>query len=684
MNQDPLASLVSRINRQRRIFIAVAAGNNGRNGTWSAASPDGGGPDIYAVGSFDLDYSYSILRPGQAIIGNKTATMVELTWNPPTWTAWFNNVIPESIGLVALSEDQDVSQDGCQEIKSNPSLYQDKLVLIRRGGCSLTDKMRNLAQAGGQYVLIYDNGPGPVFDLEIRLDGITGGGSVSSETGSMLLSLLKQESEVRLRLDANLTLPPVITWQTNQQTAGKVSTFNTWGPSGEGYTVTSLLGFGNRVLSTIPRKVGGWGLQSGTSMAVPYIIGCIALLKEAFPNTDSRTIAETLLHTAEPVDFNDGTNTTYNFLASVWQQGAGRVQAYNAFKALQSRIRISETSLHFNDTEFSHKTLSFEITNDGHEAFGYNILSRPAVTVLSLPSTNHRPVPMTPALKVAEASTEFLETLEPLEHAEIAISVAESDTETGATKSSQDRSDLSLAVGQSVTIIITPDTSLLEKFGDLCPLYSGFVDIRGASGLVQSVSYAGIACQVRSLHNLVPDQNTTFLAAATREDAYVARHEGRQLEKAPTGIMFTLPRGQDPKDRKAYSSLVLPTIQVDLSMYSRVIRFDVFPAEDEHHSTPLFTTDVSHRIGGYGRIETHFFHWTGSLPNGSWAYPGKYRIRVSPLRLYGGADSANDYRDIFTTDVFAINYTRIDSNSASFKSGNNSNLPCLEESIELI
>jgi len=174
------------------------------------------------------------------------------------------------------------------------------------------------------------------------------------------------------------------------------------------------------------------------------------------------------------------------------------------------------------------------------------------------------------------------------------------------------------------------------------------------------------------------------LAAATREDVYMAKHEGRQLEKAPTETMFTLPQLQDPKDWRAYPSLVLPTIQVDLSMYSRVIRFDVFPAEDEHYSMPLFTTDVSHRIGGYGRIETHFFHWTGILPNGSWTSPGKYRIRVSPLRLYGSADNTSDYRDIFSTDTFAINYTSFDSYPASLEPGYDSNSPCLEGSIELV
>ncbi|CAN9211348.1 unnamed protein product [Alternaria alternata] len=319
MNQDPLASLISKINRQRHTFIAVAAGNNGRNGTSSAASPDGGGPDVFAGGSFDLDYSYSILRPGQAVIGNTNSKTINLTWNPPTWTAWFNNSLPEFIELVALSENQDVSEDGCQEIIPNPTLYQDKIVLIRRGGCSFKKKMHNLARAGGQYVLIYDNQPGPVFDLETRLDGITGGGSVSSETAGMLLSLLEEEREVRLWLEwHNLILPPVITWEKDQQTAGTVSTFSSWGPSGESYTVTLLLGPGGRVLSTTPRKFGSWGLQSGTSMAVPYVVGCIARLKEAFPDVDSRTIADTLLHTAKPVAFNDGTDNTYPFLASVW------------------------------------------------------------------------------------------------------------------------------------------------------------------------------------------------------------------------------------------------------------------------------------------------------------------------------------------------------------------------------
>ncbi|CAN9249134.1 unnamed protein product [Alternaria alternata] len=299
------------------------------------------------------------------------------------------NLSLEFIELVALSENQDVSEDGCQEIIPNPTLYQDKIVLIRRGGCSFKKKMHNLARAGGQYVLIYDNQPGPVFDLETRLDGITGGGSVSSETAGMLLSLLEEEREVRLWLDGNLILPPVITWEKDQQTAGTVSTFSSWGPSGESYTVTLLLGPGGRVLSTTPRKFGSWGLQSGTSMAVPYVVGCIARLKEAFPDVDSRTIADTLLHTAKPVAFNDGTDNTYPFLASVWQEGSGRVQAYDAFMALQSRVHISETSLHFNDTEFSHKTLSFKITNDGQEAFGYSISSRAAVTVLSFSSTKH-------------------------------------------------------------------------------------------------------------------------------------------------------------------------------------------------------------------------------------------------------------------------------------------------------
>lgn len=118
-------------------------------------------------------------------------------------------------------------------------------------------------------------------------------------------------------------------------------------------------------------------------------------------------------------------------------------------------------------------------------------------------------------------------------------------------------------------------------------------------------------------------------------------------------------------------------------MYSRVIRLDIFSTDKEDHATPLFATDITHRIGVYGRIETHFFRWTGILPNGTWASPGKYRIRVSPLRLYGDADNASDYQDTVTTDIFAIDYTNVGNNHASLELGYGSISPCLEYSIAL-
>ncbi|KAF5026409.1 hypothetical protein F66182_1537 [Fusarium sp. NRRL 66182] len=562
MNQDPLASLVSRINRQGRTFIAVAAGNNGRNGTWSAAAPDGGGKDMFAVGSFDLDRSYSVLRPGQAVTGRESRLQANFTWNPPTWTAWFDNSIPESLQLIALTEDPNVPNDACEKIARNPGLYLDKMVLIRRGGCLLKDKIQNIARAGGQYVLVYDNQPGPVFDLEIRLRGITGGGSISAETGNMLLSLLKESRNVRLRLGASLALPSVMVSQPNLQTAGKVSTFSTW------------------------------------------------------------------------------------------ESAAGGSRKKN------NKAKISETTVLFNDTEFSRQTQHFTVTNMGKEVVEYNMSTTSAATILSLSSSGRWPVPMTPTLNAERAIMGFIKALKPLQPVDVAVTITinRSGSRGAISGSTTGLPRLVLTAGQYATVGITPNLSLVESSGHLCPLCSGFVTLTSPDGLEQRVSYAGIACRVRDMPTLSPALNTTFLAAATRQDVFMAKHEGRQLQRAPPGTSFVLPKLQDPMDPVAYASVLLPTIQLHLSMHTRAIMFELAPVADRRQLTPLFTRDISRRIGGYGRVETHYFHWTGILPNGSWAVPGDYQVRISTLRLYGDINNNSHYRDALTTDSFEIRY----------------------------
>lgn len=667
---DPLSALVSRINRAGPTFIVTGAGNSGHDGTWSAAAPEGGGPDVFSVGAVDTARAFAVLRPARATVtrSDQSRETRNLTWKPPSWTAWWRSTFPETIPLIMLQEStgsmsHTAVDEACQELAPRPELYREKVVLIRRGGCTLKQKMQNLVRAGGQYVLIYNDRPGPPFELEVRLDGngITGAGSLDLHTGEDLSSLLISGHQITLAMDANFSSPAIITSHaTNAATAGRASTFSTWGPSGEGHLVPALLAPGGAVLSTLPRRRGGWGVQSGSSMAVPYITGCIALLREAFPHLSARELAGRLVHAAEPVDFSDGGTGRKSYdgvLAPAWQQGAGRVNALRAYRS--SALSISTNGLAFNDTEFQAESRSFSLTNSGAETLRFDLSHQPAVTVLSLSEDpeDRYPVPFS-GQKGTQATDEFLETLRPGLHAELSLSAQ----------------TISVKPGQTATVDVSVDILAMSRpeLAARCPLYSGFVKLTSLTPSTQPdliVPYGGIACQVRGVPTLAVGRNTTFLAAATQEDvamaAFRSRFAGVQyLNRTVAHHSFLLSKSEDPGAAGSYATMILPTMQVDLAMYTRAVRFELIAGHDHGHDgavsemepVDLFSQSETVPVGGFGRVETVYKHWTGLLPNGSWTSPGEYRIRVSALRLFGDPGDPADYKDHFTTQPFRIAY----------------------------
>jgi len=80
-------------------------------------------------------------------------------------------------------------------------------------------------------------------------------------------------------------------------------------------------GSGGNILSTLPLAQGGYGVESGTSMATPFTSGCVALIKQSEEiDASPAQLTSVLATTAAPVNFNDGT-TTYSYQAPVVQQG---------------------------------------------------------------------------------------------------------------------------------------------------------------------------------------------------------------------------------------------------------------------------------------------------------------------------------------------------------------------------
>lgn len=103
-------------------------------------------------------------------------------------------------------------------------------------------------------------------------------------------------------------------------------------------------------------------------MATPFAAGVAALVKKAHPDYTPFEIQALMATTANPVKWNDGKGFTGDFLAPVFQQGGGILDAW---KAVHSASLFNLTSLSFNDTTNRPQQLSFSIKNTGNQSATY-------------------------------------------------------------------------------------------------------------------------------------------------------------------------------------------------------------------------------------------------------------------------------------------------------------------------
>ncbi|KAJ3300979.1 hypothetical protein HDU76_005930 [Blyttiomyces sp. JEL0837] len=336
-------------------IVVAANGNDGSAGTFVASSP-GIASGGLGIASFD-----NLAVPVNPIIVNGKPYPVNFgTANGNFSDHQLLDIVINNPNAAA----QNIANDGCTPALINPAV-KGKTAFIRWGaGCGSRGRCNSAYAAGAAACLLYSD--------SVADDGITifGGDKIPS-------AFIKSDAGLAILNSATKPVVEVIkSYQVNfpLATGGTVSSFSSPGLDAELFIKPDLGGIGGQVLSTISPVAAAdqgltsnYGVYSGTSMATPYVAGCIALLLQSNPALTFELARAYLQNYAKPaVIF--GTNAT----DSVARQGAGLI---NVFDSINAKTLITPSALALNDTANAKQHWTIAITNNYKKDVTYTLSS---------------------------------------------------------------------------------------------------------------------------------------------------------------------------------------------------------------------------------------------------------------------------------------------------------------------
>lgn len=265
--------------------------------------------------------------------------------------------------LVAVSPGTSgkVANDACKPITQDLS---GKIALIRRGDCTFKIKIANAALAHASGVILMDNVPSTGFAAD------TEGATIKVRTitlddGEYLLKTIQQLKKEKEGIKLLAGKGPK---QVSNPDGGFLSVFSSMGPDSELNSKPDIAAPGGQIWSTFPIKLGSYASLSGTSMATPYIVGCVGLYLEGLPNGDrsAKAIKTAFQNSARPREQQKG----YKGYASVTQQGAGLLSMMDI---LSTQVVVTPSHISLNDTEHINASQQITITNTGQTPIEYKV-----------------------------------------------------------------------------------------------------------------------------------------------------------------------------------------------------------------------------------------------------------------------------------------------------------------------
>lgn len=609
-SEQPWAVAVSRI-VDAGVPCTVAVGNDGENGVF-VASAAATGDGVTAVASVDNVVTPLLVKNATWSANNSTAQT--FGWIP---------YIPADIanGTYLLYDILNGSNDTSLPCNDNFTLpdITGKIALIPydtpcTDGSGMVSKVTG---ANGKYIMWYSARAGQIPTINGTGYGIDSFGMVSTDLARQWIQAMTAGAQVYVNIITPVYESFSVQNTINNVTGGYLSYFSSWGPTFEIDVKPQFAAPGGSILSTYPLALGGYMVDSGTSMATPFVAGSIALLIEARGKSNPATINNILSATADPKAFNDG-QSTYSYLAPVAQQGGGLLNVYNAAHAVGV---LNVSSISFNDTANFVKSAWFEITNTGSDSVTYAISYSASGTVYTLPSDGD-PVPSTFSIGSPP---------------EIVASSAQL---------SLNPDTITIGPGESASIEVTASlpTDLITS---RIPVYGGYISLNGTNDESLSLPYLGVASSLKDAIIFDSVDGMTYLSRYLNVSAI------------PDGFTFTLPPPNSTDEEKEQYDFPVP-VSLD-SFGTRVLRVDLVPAQSDStvNTTQVLGVDIVGSIINFpvyeqGRGSWHAF-WYGQLSDGAFAPPGDYYLLFRALKIFGNEDSPDDYESVKSVS-FSLSY----------------------------
>lgn len=248
-----------------------------------------------------------------------------------------------------------------------PGSLAGKIVLVDRGTCFFSTKIRNIEVGGGMAGIIGQNVPGPPFGGSFG-DGppVTIPGYMISLDDADTLRAGLDEGTVTVAFDPATGLPLVM------HTVGSSSR----GPSFGSNLAKPDIGAPGASVSAIAGSGSGTEPFSGTSGSTPMIAGSAALLMQAYPERNWAEIRAMLMNTAE-TDIMNAAAFFGGYIAPISRIGGGEVRVdaalHTELAAWERNTLAGSLSWGFHDV-WDQQTLVQRVTIQNYS--GRNILLR--------------------------------------------------------------------------------------------------------------------------------------------------------------------------------------------------------------------------------------------------------------------------------------------------------------------